>query len=279
MKCLVTGATGFVGRALSDRLESRGASVERCGREAPTAEQLGGALAVFHCAGIAHRAASWEDYETYNYRASLELARRSREAGVGRFIFLSSVIAADPADAYGHWKQRTERELLVSHRKADMNVIVVRPALVYGVGVRGNLERLVRLVQRGMPTPPPGQARSMVGLADLCDVLCLLTEIDPGRGRVFTVTDGESYDLRRLHRAFSIALGREPGPARWPQWCWWLACACYDSLRLQPLAGRTYQRLFRGQTFPNGELCETLSWQPRQCLEDVASDIVEEMTG
>lgn len=277
MKCLVTGATGFIGGALSDQLERRGARVERCGREAPAAAQLEGAQAVFHCAGIAHRAASWRDYETHNYRASLELARRSREAGAARFVFVSSVIAADPADAYGHWKRRTEQELLAQYGGGEMNLVVVRPALVYGVGARGNLERLVQLVQRGMPTPPRGQARSMIGVTDLCDALCLLTERDPGRDRVFTLTDGESYDLQRLHRAFSVALGRAPGPARWPRWCWWLACTGHDILRLRPLAGGTYRRLFRGQVFSNTEFCQALRWQPRQCLEDVASAMVAEM--
>jgi nucleoside-diphosphate-sugar epimerase len=276
MKCLVTGATGFIGTELCRQLEARGVRVERCGREAPGPGQLDQVAVVFHCAGIAHRAASWEDYETHNYRASLALADRCRDIGVRRLVFLSSVIAVDPADAYGHWKQRTEQELLAKYRESPMNVVVVRPALVYGAGARGNLERLVELVRRGMPSPPPGQARSMIGLGDLCEALCLLTEIDPGREQIFFATDGESYDLQRLYEAFAGAMGREIGRPRIPRWCWWLACLGYDLLRLKPFAGRTYQRLFRGQVYSNTELCRVLSWHPRQRLEDVAPTMIGE---
>ncbi len=276
MKCLVTGATGFIGSELCRQLEARGAGVERCGREAPSDSQLTGAQAVFHCAGIAHRAAADQDYETHNYRATVALAQRCAEAGVARFVFLSSVIAVAPVDAYGRWKLRTEETLLEEYRDTAMNVVILRPALVYGPGVGGNLARLLALVQRGMPTPPPGSPRSMVGLEDLCTALCLLTEIDPGRGRVFFATDGEAYDLQRIHRCFSEALGRRPGPPRWPGWCWRLACALYDSLQLAPFSGATYRRLFDGREYANTELRTALGWQPRQRLEDVALRMVAE---
>lgn len=279
MKCLVTGATGFIGSTLCGQLQARGLRIERSGREAPSAPQIEGSAVVFHCAGIAHRAASWEDYETHNYRATLALARRCSESGVRRFVFLSSVIAADPADAYGHWKLRTEQELLAEHESSPMNIVVVRPALVYGPGAGGNLERLIELVRRGMPTPPASQPRSMIALADLCEALCLLTEIDPGRGRILVATDGESYDLQRIYRAFAEALGREAGPARIPLWCWWLACHGYDLLQLRPISGKTWQRLFGGRVHDNSDMCRLLSWQPRYCLEDLAPAMVAELPG
>lgn len=276
MKCLVTGATGFIGSELCRQLEARGVGIERCGREAPSDSQLVGVQAVFHCAGIAHRAAAAEDYETHNYKATLSLARRCADADVVRFVFLSSVIAVDPVDAYGRWKLRTEEALLAEYRDTAMNVVILRPALVYGPGAGGNLARLLGLVRRGMPTPPPGKPRSMVGLEDLCAALCLLTEIDPGRGQVFFATDGEAYDLQRIYRCFAEALGRSPGPPRWPGWCWRVACVFYDTLRLAPFSGATYQRLFDGREYANADLCKALGWQPRQRLEAVAPQMVAE---
>ena len=249
MKCLVTGATGFIGSALAERLEARGLSVERCGREAPAQAQLNAAGILFHCAGIAHRSASDAEYESSNYRTTLTLAERAAAAGVRRFVFLSSVNAADADDAYGHWKQRTESALVEAWRGSAMGVVILRPALVYGAGARGNLGRLISLVKKGMPTPPPGQPRSMIGLPDLCEALCLLTEVDPGHGRLLIATDGESYTLARLHGAIARALGRHPGTARFPTWCWRLACAAADLFGGRPGSGQTWRRLFGGREY------------------------------
>jgi UDP-glucose 4-epimerase len=276
MKCLVTGATGFIGAELVHRLRARGLQVECCGRELPGQEQLVGIQLVFHCAGIAHRAASEAEYEAHNYQATLALARRAADAGARRFVFLSSVNASEAEDPYGYWKQRTENALIDGYGDSAMGAVVVRPALVYGAGARGNLRRLIRLVQRGMPTPPPGRARSMIGLPDLCEALCLLTEIDPGHGRILCATDGQSYTLARLHAAIARSLGREPGPPRWPPWCWRVACSGLDLLRGRPGSGQTHARLFEGREYDNAEIRATLSWQPRDSFEDLLPQMLAE---
>ena len=90
------------------RLEQAGFEAQGFGRELPSGEQLRGTQVLYHCAGIAHRAASEADYEEYNYRATLDLAGRAESAGVSRFVFLSSVNAEQAADSYGYWKYRTE---------------------------------------------------------------------------------------------------------------------------------------------------------------------------
>ena len=274
MKCLVTGATGFIGSELCRRLDGHGAVVERTGREAPSDDQLSLVGVLFHVAGIAHRAASPADYEAFNHRATLALAERANEAGVGRFVFLSSVNAGPDAEPYGYWKWRTEEALRDTYAGGAMEVIVIRPALVYGPGARANLQLLIEAVRRGLPTPPPGKARSMIGLPDLCDALCLLLDIDPGRGGVFHATDGQSYDLRRMHRAFCDALGRRPGRDWLPLWVWRLGCGALDLARRRRPGG-TFQRLFDGAEYSNEALCRALGWQPRYRLEDLATAMVE----
>lgn len=269
MKCVVTGATGFIGSALSAQLEQAGLVVERCGREAPADDQLQGARILYHCAGIAHRAASEADYEAFNFRASLELAARAEAAGIRRFVFLSSVNAEDTGEPYGYWKQRTEQALLEAHDGQAMSVVMVRPALVYGPGARANLQRLIQLVRYRMPAPPAGEPRSMIGLPDLCDALSALTDVEPGHGSVLTATDGEAYTLSRMHAAIARALDREPGTARLPLWAWRLACLMFDTLRGKPGSGRTFERLFSGTLYSNESLRTALSWQPRYRFEDL----------
>jgi nucleoside-diphosphate-sugar epimerase len=229
---------------------------------------------VFHAAGIAHRAASPADYEAVNYRATLDLAARADAAGVIRFVFLSSVNAGPTAEPYGYWKWRAEEALREMYAQSAMSVVTVRPALVYGPGAKANLKRLLAAVRRGLPTPPAGQPRSMIGLPDLCDALYRMLEFDPGRGTVFYATDGESYDLRRIHRAFCQALGRDVGRPWLPLWCWRLGCGLLD-LRGGGRLGETFQRLFGGGEFSNAALCQALSWQPRYTLEDLAPAMVD----
>lgn len=269
MKCVVTGATGFIGGALSSRLQQAGYDVQPCGREAPTDEQLRGAQILYHCAGIAHRAATDADYEAHNHGASLALAKRAEAAGVRRFVFMSSVNAEQATDAYGYWKQRTEQALLESHNGKTMSVIALRPALVYGPGARANLQRLFQLVRYRMPTPPPGEPRSMIGLTDLCDALSAMVDIEPGHGSVLTATDGEAYTLSRMHAAISRGLGREPGRAWVPTWVWKMASVAFDTLRGMPLSGGTFERLFSGVVYSNEALCKALDWQPRERFEDL----------
>ena len=274
MKCLVTGATGFIGSALCLELAARGVALEQTGREAPQDSQLEGAHILFHTAGIAHRGASADDYESATFDTTLALAERASAAGVSRFVFLSTVNAGPDAQPYGYWKWRTEETLRSTYESTPMEVVSVRPALVYGPGAKANLELLMGAVRRGLPTPPPGAPRSMIGLPDLCDVLCLLVDIDPGRGRVLIATDGQAYDLQRMHRAFAVAMGRPIGRAWLPLWSWRLACGILDILRRRSVGG-TFEQLFGGSEQSNQELCRALSWQPRQQLEDLAVAMVE----
>jgi UDP-glucose 4-epimerase len=210
MKCLVTGATGFIGSELRQQLAQRGVEVAETGRESPSDEQLSGCSVLFHAAGIAHRAALPADYEAFNHRATLALAARACAASVRRFVFLSSVSAGPDAGPYGYWKWRTEEDLTSAYRDSPMEVILVRPALVYGPGAKANLKLLIDAVRLGLPAPPAGRPRSMIALPDLCEALCLMLYTDPGSGRVFFATDGEHYDLQRMHRAFCAALGPAP---------------------------------------------------------------------
>ena len=144
MKCLVTGASGFIGSELCRVLRARDVDVVATGREQPDDRQLSGCEVVYHAAGIAHRAAQSSDYERDNHEASLAVAARAAEAGARRFVFLSSVNAGPDAEAYGLWKWRTEEALRDIYTDSDLQVVIIRPALVYGRGAKANLQLLMR---------------------------------------------------------------------------------------------------------------------------------------
>lgn len=277
MRCLVTGGTGFIGSELCRQLRSRGIEVSSTGREAPTSDQLASTQLLYHCAGVAHQSAGDADHKQGNYLAVLELAERAAAAGVRRFVFISTVKASPEGAPYAYWKWRAEQELTECYRDSAMSVVCVRPALVYGAGARANLRSLMRAVRRGMPMPPAGGARSMVGLPELCDALCQLMDIDPGHGKVLPVTDGEAYDLQRIYLAIRQGLGKTPGRAWLPGWCWRPACGLLDLVQGNSGEQGSYRKLFGAEQYSNDTACRLLYWQPRQTLEDLMPAMLAEL--
>lgn len=289
MKCLITGAGGFVGRALCTQLTQAGAQVIALYHQTPpppnlsavcvdlrlpfdSAELFEGVDTVYHCAGIAHQTAAEADYQRVNFAATMELAQAAERSGVQRFIFLSSVKASAQGNGYGYWKHRAEEGLLEMSSATAMGVLVLRPALVYGAGVKGNLALLARLVQMGMPAPPEGEPRSLIALDDLCQCLQRLGQLSVSGGARYTLTDGEGYTLGRLYRAYRQAAGQSPG-SRWtPAWLWQLFCWTHDLLRRQPGVEALYDKLFKGVVdTTDEELLTRLQWQPQFTFEDQVS--------
>lgn len=300
MKCLVTGATGFIGRVLCQQLSVAGHSLipySLSGEaleegmdshaidlrtDSPGISQLYGVDAVFHLAGIAHQQALASDYEAVNHQAVLKLARQARDAGVKHFIFLSSVKAMGeatgaqnlrsegdtrlPADNYGLSKWMAESALNREFGDGDMSVCIVRPALVYGQRAKGNLQRLSRAVGRGVPRPPEGGGRSMIAVEDLCRLMVTLA--DEGEAGVITyiACDGQCYSFRRIYDAMRVVQGRGRGLAWCPRWLWKIACSALDVRR--PGETSTWNTLFGRELYDNQLVMRSTSWRPRLELED-----------
>lgn len=192
MKLLVSGANGFVGRAVCQRLLERGLAVRGAVRsedrqvpagvekvvvgdaEAPRdlGAALAGVFAVVHTVARVHRMRDRSTdplaaHRAVNVEGTLRLARAAAAAGVRRFVFMSSVKvngegrraaftendAPAPADPYGVSKWEAEQALATLGRETGLEVAVLRPPLVYGPGVRANFLRLLDLVARGVPLP------------------------------------------------------------------------------------------------------------------------------
>lgn len=247
-RVLVTGATGFVGRALAADLAARGYMVRAAVRTAAqtvasaaehvTVGELSGATdwrdavagcdAVVHLAARAHVLKESGDpaplFRAVNRDAAVALGHAARAAGVRRLVFVSSIgvhglasppegFSAEspiaPATPYGVSKAEAEAGL----RAIDgLEVAIVRPPLVYGAGARGNFGRLVKLVDSGLPLPfgRVRNRRSLIGLANLVDVLALCLDHPGAANRAFVVADAEVTSTAELVRAIGRIRGRRP---------------------------------------------------------------------
>jgi nucleoside-diphosphate-sugar epimerase len=182
---------------------------------------------VIHAAARAHRLddTAVEPYLEVNARGTQRLAAAAAQAGVTRFIYLSSVkvngeesaerpyTAADPPepqDAYGRSKWQAEQHLWHIAAKAAMQVAVVRAPLVYGSGVRANFLRLLCWVDRERPLPfgAVHNRRSLVSVWALCDLLIRLLEHPAAVSRTWMVSDGEDISTPDLVRRIAHAMGR-----------------------------------------------------------------------
>lgn len=229
----VTGATGFIGRELLTATQAAGWGVVPVLRSDFRSDRLGARLqgcdAVVHLAARAHvlraRAAGDDaEFQRVNVQLTWDVAEAAVRAGVGRFVFVSSAgvlgrvspppgfdDSSEPAphDAYTRSKLAAE-EMLVGEFSGSLEIVVVRPPLVYGPGAPGNFDRLVKLVRRGWPLPLGAlrAPRSMVGLRNLCDLLCLAAVHPAAVGARMLVADAETRCVTDLIRDIAVLLGR-----------------------------------------------------------------------
>ena len=229
MRIVVTGASGFIGRALCPVLAARGHEVVALERGATgdlTAfadwpRVMQGADAVVHLAAIAHRRGVDEArLRAVNLDVSVALARAAADTGV-RLLFMSTVkvhgeetqttafdepSAFAPADAYGRAKAEAEEAL---RSMADLKLTVIRPPLVYGPGVKANFLSLLRAVARGWPLPFASieNRRSLIYSGNLADAVVRCLEAPQAIGKTYLVSDGSALSTPALCRALGVALG------------------------------------------------------------------------
>ena len=252
MKVLVTGASGFVGSATCARLVLQGMNVLGTVRHLPIQPLLGvdycimgdldtntdwrGALtgvdAVIHCAARVHvmqetAADPLVAFHAANVAGTEQLARQAAVAGVRRFVFLSSVKVNGegglvayretdppaPQDAYGISKYEAELGLREVAVETDMEVVMVRPPLIYGSGVKANFQALMRALVRGIPLPLGAihNRRSLVALDNVVDLIVTCIEHSAAANETFLVSDGEDLSTTELIRRLARAMCR---PAR-----------------------------------------------------------------
>lgn len=261
---LVTGASGFVGGALIPLLIENGWEVTALSRGAPPLRNdfdrratwcrianfdgdlpLSGCNAVVHLAARVHvmdeqSADPLAEFRQVNVVATERLARRAAEAGVKRFVYLSSIkvngeetgpgrpfLAQDdpaPEDAYGISKHEAEIALRRVAQETGLEVVIIRPPLVYGPGVKGNFQTMLNWLRRGLPLPLASlqNCRSLVGVGNLCDLIQTCLTHPGAANETFLVSDDHDLSTAELLHLAGRAMGHParlwPFPPSWLQW-------------------------------------------------------------
>lgn len=190
------------------------------------------------------------EFRKVNVEGTLNLARQSAAAGVKRFIFISSIkvngeqtfpgspytarTEATPTDPYGISKMEAEQGLLAIASSTGMEVVIIRPVLVYGPGVRANFRKLMVLIYKGVPLPfgAINNRRSFVSLENLVDLIMLCLEHPAAVNRVFLISDGEDLSTIALIQKIGSAMNKKTFLLPIPVWFLKL-CACLLGKRSQ----------------------------------------------
>lgn len=225
------------------------------------------------------------EFRKVNRTGTVCLAEQAAEQGVKRFVYVSSIkvngeetighsfSAGDlpnPLEPYAVSKAEAETELRELSVRMGMEVVIVRPPLVYGPGVRGNFLRLMKLVERGLPLPLAmvRNSRSMVSLKNLTEFLVRCLERPRAAGETFLVSDGLDWSTPELIRCIARHMGRPTRLLPVPLW-------------LLKLAGRitgqlgTINRLCSSLEVDISKTRELLDWSPPQSPDEGVREAVE----
>lgn len=248
---LVTGANGFVGKAVCDALPLRNfrvLSVVRHLRDyslvsgvksismvdldetTDWSSALVGVDCVVHLAARAHMMNDTAvdplfEFRRVNVALTINLALQAAAAGVRRFIFVSSIKVngeatnvgqpfkpediPHPTDPYGISKLEAEQSLLQIAVETGLEVVIIRPVLVYGPGVKANFLTMMRWTAKGVPLPFGAleNRRSLVAIDNLVDLIAICIDHPAAASQIFLVSDGEDLTVTNLLRRISLAIG------------------------------------------------------------------------
>ncbi|PAV24879.1 UDP-glucose 4-epimerase [Tamilnaduibacter salinus] len=308
---ILTGGSGFIGRRLLDVMSRHWSrdnviEVSRSGRNSgensnhcvqwdSLQEELGllaDANVIIHLAGLAHvlkDAASdaFAEYYQVNVERTLELAKIGVEAGVQRFVYVSSIkvngeqtlpdspFHADdvpaPEDAYGQSKMEAEEALKALGRETGMEIVIIRPVLVYGPGVKGNFRALLSWVKKGLPLPLASvdNRRSFVAIDNLVDLLVTCVDHPAAANQTFLVSDGEDLSTPDLLRRLASTYGQRGRLFPFPVGVLrWMAALAGKRGAMKRLTGSLQVDMTKTQ--------ELLDWTPPVSVDDALKAVVQE---
>lgn len=316
-RCLVTGGTGFVGKKLCALLLSNGCELRlllrRHTRSIKAKQYINdfekdvspqGSLSdidtVFHLAGVAHDDRTdchqrSDIYRKVNTNATIKLAKLSAARGVKRFIFISSVKAGgsppqgvcagetpqrEPEGIYGQTKRDAEIALLRIGKQTGMHVSIIRPALVYGPNLKGNLKKMLVGVNKGWfpPIPETSNIRTMIHVDDLLSAILLAAEKEDANGEIFIVTDGKHYSSREIYNEMCLATGHKIPSWSVPESLFFILAKLGDQMGKfikVPFDSYRYRKLLGDDCYTSSKICDKLGFQPYMTLKDALPEIMD----
>ncbi|PQJ83353.1 UDP-glucose 4-epimerase family protein [Aliivibrio sifiae] len=308
MNLLVTGASGFIGSKLLERLNL--SLVKALGRNLPVnlpcsqfyKQDIGNSTnyskvlcnidTIIHIAARVHimsdeSSTPLNDYREVNTEGTLNLARQAIAAGVKRFIFISSIKVngeateldcpfksediRSPKDFYGQSKSEAEEQLLQLSKETSLEVVIIRPTLVYGPGVKANFASLLNLVSKGLPLPfgcITNNKRSLVSVNNLVDLIVTCIGHPKAVNQVFLVSDDHDVSTSEMVREMAKSLNKPQWQLPIPKWCYRLAGSIFGK---QDVVDRLLSSLQVDITHTK----ETLDWKPPQTLEEGFKETAE----
>ncbi len=297
MTTLITGANGFVGNALREKFRNSGISysialrrvcdnhienknivVGEISSQTNWKSALDNVKCVVHLAARVHvmkeiSSSPLAEFRRINVEGTRNLARQAVEAGVKRFIYLSSVKvngeftpsniffspddSVNPQDPYGISKWEAEQALHQISAGTGLEVVIIRPPLIYGPNAKGNFASMVKWLRRGVPLPfgNINNQRSLVSLENLCDLISQCITHPAVAGQTFMVSDDDDLSTTELLSRTAFAMGIKPNLINVPQKILELSA---NLLGQSDLA----QRLFGSLQVDISKTKELLNWKP-----------------
>ncbi|MFA1576250.1 NAD-dependent epimerase/dehydratase family protein [Vibrio cyclitrophicus] len=300
MPILVTGASGFVGReltklALDFRCVVRSDN-QHTYKDTYVVPSIDGSTewdgcfeqvdAIIHLAGLAHNKSVMEcDYQSINTDGTLKLALKAAEEGVRRFVFVSSIgvngthtqeqpfLPTDdpkPHNAYAMSKYKAEIGLIDIANKTGLEVVIVRPTLVYGLGAPGNFGMLSQLVNK-VPFLPFGLAnnrRNFIAIQNLVDLLVTCAKHENAAGHIFLASDNEVTSTKLFTNAIANGYGKKVTQLPVPK-------------SLMRFAGRLIgksamiEQLYGNLEVDSSNIKEILGWTPPFTMQQAMKDLLK----
>lgn len=304
----MTGATGFIGRAVTGwlaatgrvRVASRSATqpgspdvehlrIATVDSRTDWSEALDGVDSVIHLAAIAHRPRpDLAELRAVNVEGLQAVARQAAEKGVSRFVLMSSIgvhgqstsreafteaSPIRPQDDYARSKAEAEESLQRICADSRMRFTILRPPLVYGPGAPGNFARLVSLVRRRLPLPigRVDNRRSMLGIDNLASLIKRVLERPAAENRTYVVADEESVSTVRLVELIGAALGIEPRIVNLPVPIVSAACSLIGR-------GEEFRKLTGSLVVDSALVRQELGWSPVHSAEEGIREAVRQLS-